>query len=264
MRNARTPRFYHEGELQAHSQLQLSKKASHHLVTVMRTKENDRIELFNGDGYNYSAVVTSGGQRSPGKQAELQIDECNKANSESSLSLTLVQAISRGDRMDTSIRQSVELGVNHVQPIYSRHSVKPLDEKRTAKKIMHWNNIIISACEQSGRATIPTIEMPISLAQWLESASTDREQIKPPNTRVDCILSPYAQDTLAAHLSTQDQAPRSCALIIGPESGFDEDEINNAMASGVQSVLFGNRILRTETAGPACVAVLQSLLGDLK
>ena len=111
-RSARTPRFFHDAELQAHTELQLSKKASHHLMTVMRTKEKEKIELFNGDGNNYSAVVVSGGQRTPGKRTHLQIEECSKANTESPLPLTLVQALSRGDRMDTSIRQSVELGIN--------------------------------------------------------------------------------------------------------------------------------------------------------
>jgi 16S rRNA (uracil1498-N3)-methyltransferase len=265
-RSARTPRFFHEGELHAHSELQLTKKASHHLVTVMRTKENDSIELFNGDGYNYSAVVTSSGQRAPGKRAQLNIEGRDIANTESPLSLILVQAISRGDRMDSCLRQSVELGVTHVQPVYSRHSVKPYDEQRLEKKTTHWNNIIISACEQSGRATVPELGMPLSLTHWLENAASERSEINqnPPAQRTDYILSPHAEYTLAAHLSSQIRLPDSSALIIGPESGFDEDEINGAIVTGVQSVQFGKRILRTETAGPACVAVMQSILGDLR
>ena len=265
-RSARTPRFFHDGELHAQSELQLTKKASHHLVTVMRTKEDDSIELFNGDGYNYSAVVTSSGQRVPGKRAQLNIYARSKANCESPLSLTLVQAISRGDRMDSCLRQSVELGVTHVQPVYSRHSVNAYDEQRVEKKTTHWNNIIISACEQSGRAIIPKLGMPLSLTQWLENAAGERSDINknPLAQRTDYIFSPHAENTLASHLSSQTRIPSSCALIIGPESGFDEDEINGATVTGVQSVQFGNRILRTETAGPACVAVMQSLLGDLR
>ena len=265
-RSARTPRFFHDGELQAQTTLELSKKASHHLMTVIRMKENERIELFNGDGCNYTAVVVSGGQRTPGKRAQLHIEDCINANTESPLALTLVQALSRGDRMDTCIRQSVELGVTHVQPIYSRHSAKALDDQRTEKKITHWNNIIISACEQSGRATIPTVKYPISLTQWLAIAASERSEANATlsTQRTDFILSPHANNTLAAHLSEQTQQPGTCALIIGPESGFDEDEINEATTTGVQSVQFGHRILRTETAGPACIAVMQSMLGDLK
>jgi len=265
-RSARTPRFFHDGELQPHTELALSKKASHHLVTVMRTKERQRIELFNGDGYNYAAVVANTGQRVAGKRAQLNIEDRVKANTESALSLILVQAISRGDRMDICLRQSVELGVSHVQPIYSRHSAKPYDDQRLEKKAAHWNNIIISACEQSGRATIPELSIPVSLAQWLKHAANEREIINQDSSsqRIDYILSPNADLTLAGHLSSQTRPPNSCALLIGPESGFDEDEINSAFETGVESVNFGNRILRTETAGPACVAVMQSILGDLK
>lgn len=232
----------------------------------MRTKENDRIELFNGDGYNYTAIVTSSGQRTPGKRAQLNIEKRIKANTESPVSLILVQAISRGDRMDTCLRQSVELGVTHVQPIYSRHSAKPLDEQRIEKKLTHWHNIIISACEQSGRATIPKLETPDGLKHWLEKAASERAKSNSESStlRIDYILSPHAANTLAAHLSTQIELPKSCALVIGPESGFDQDEIDSATATGVQSVQFGNRILRTETAGPACIAVMQSMLGDLR
>ena len=265
-RSARTPRFFHNEELQANTDLQLSKKASHHLVTVMRTKENDKIELFNGDGYNYEAIVANTGQRVQGKRAELLIKDRVESNTESLLKLILVQAISRGDRMDTSIRQAVELGVSQIQPIYSRHSIKPLDDQRLAKKMEHWQNIIVSACEQSGRTKIPQLAAPQPISAWLQMNSEQRKTTPAdsPAARIDYILSPLAEDTLAAHLSAQTQAPGQCALIIGPESGFDEDEINTAITSRVQSVQFGNRILRTETAGPACIAVIQSIWGDLK
>jgi len=265
-RIARTPRFFHDGELRPHSELQLSKKASHHLATVMRMKENDSIELFNGDGFNYAATVTSSGQRASGKRARLNIQQRLKADTESPVSLILVQAISRGDRMDICLRQSVELGVTHVHPIYSRHSAKPLDQQRTEKKITHWNNIILSACEQSGRAKIPVVETPVSLHQWLDRAASERCKYNQDASRqrIDYILSPQAENTLATQLWSQTRPTTSCALVIGPESGFDEDEINDAVATGLHSIQFGNRILRTETAGPACIAVLQSKLGDLR
>lgn len=265
-RSARTPRFFHNGELHAHSELHLSKKASHHLVTVIRAKENQCIELFNGDGYNYSAVLSNTGQRLPGKCAQLTIEERNKANTESPVSLILVQAISRGDRMDTCLRQSVELGATQIQPVYSRHSAKALDEQRLQKKQSHWENIIISACEQCGRATIPALKAAVDLTQWLEQAAVERSKINTDSStqRIDYILAPNAKTTLGANLSAQTPQPTSCALIIGPESGFDEEEISYAITKGVQSVQFGNRILRTETAGPACMAVMQSMLGDLK
>lgn len=259
-RTARTPRFFHEGTIQANSELELSKKASHHLVTVVRTKTDDRIELFNGDGSNYSAVVIDTGQRSPGKRARLQILDCVEATTESSVSITLVQAVSRGDRMDITIRQAVELGVDRILPVYSRHSVKALDEKRTAKKMDHWQNIIISACEQSGRTRIPTLEAPKAFITLFEQ--TDATPVLEASTpSISLILAPTAERSLAE--SIQLDKVQHCSLYIGPESGFDEDEIHMAVCSGVQAVNFGKRILRTETAGPATIAVVQSLLGDL-
>ncbi len=261
-RTARTPRFFHEGELQPNSELELSKKASHHLITVVRTKLDDSIELFNGDGFNYRAIVTDTGQRNAGKRAILQVEQRAKATTESPVFITLVQAISRGDRMDTSLRQSVELGVNRIQPLYSRQSAKALDDKRTAKKMEHWQNIIISACEQSGRACVPHLETPISLTQWLAEQSAENQEHLVDNV-LNLILAPNAELTFAEHLNSRSPLSPHCSLLIGPESGFDEDEVDAAVSAGVRAVNFGARILRTETAGPASIAVVQSLWGDL-
>ncbi|MFK8075145.1 MAG: 16S rRNA (uracil(1498)-N(3))-methyltransferase [Granulosicoccus sp.] len=263
-RTARTPRFYHDGAIEEATELELSKKASHHLVTVVRTKKDERIELFNGDGNNYTAIVADTGQRSPGKRARLQIIDCKVASTESPIVTTLVQAVSRGDRMDITIRQAVELGVNRIQPIYSRQSAKALDEKRTAKKMEHWQNIVISACEQSGRARVPVLEQPQPLATLLEQKGhSPTAEGTSPERIVSLILAPNAESSFSELFSNRSAPVEHCALIIGPESGFDEDEIQMAMGSGVLAVNFGRRILRTETAGPATIAVVQSLLGDL-
>jgi len=271
-RAARTARFHHDGELQADTELTLSKAASHHLVTVLRTRQGDVIELFNGDGCHYLATVLDTGQRTPGKRAILQLQEARPANSESPVRITLLQGISRGDRMDTSIRQSVELGVNHVQPLYTRHAAKALDEKRTAKKVEHWQAILISACEQSGRASLATLAEPISLEQWLTALSTEPDVNVPAHT---FILDPTADESLVSHLygmkraaeepngSASDVAVHDLGLIIGPESGLDADEVELAIQAGVIPVTIGPRILRTETAGPACISMVQAILGDL-
>lgn len=265
-RTARTPRFYHDGSIDAATELELSKKASHHLVTVVRTKKDERIELFNGDGNNYTAIVTDTGQRSPGKRARLEIIDCKKASTESPIYTTLAQAVSRGDRMDITIRQAVELGVNRIQPIYSRQSVKALDEKRTAKKMEHWQNIVISACEQSGRARVPTLEHPQPLATFLEqqSNSAATEEVTSSEGQISLILAPNAESSFSDLFGERSASIQHCSIMIGPESGFDEDEIQMARRAGVLSVNFGRRILRTETAGPATIAVVQSLLGDLR
>ncbi len=272
-RTARVARFHHVGELQGNAELTLSKSASHHLVTVLRTRQGDVIELFNGNGFNYRATVLDTGQRTPGKCAQLHVQEATAALTESPVTITLIQAISRGDRMDTTLRQSVELGVNHVQPVHTRHSAKALDEKRNAKKQEHWHSILVSASEQSGRARLPTIAPPVTLEEALEALSANEH-----SAQLNYVLDPTASQSLPAHLRTircaescqtgsdalvSNRCTTSIGLIIGPESGLDADEIELAVTCGAQAVTIGPRILRTETAGPACIAITQAILGDL-
>jgi 16S rRNA (uracil1498-N3)-methyltransferase len=273
VRSARTARFHHVGELCTSSELTLSKNASHHLVTVLRMRQGDVIELFNGDGYNYQATLIDTGQRTPARCAVLQVHGSREALTESPVATTLVQAISRGDRMDTTIRQSVELGVACIQPVYTRHSARPLDEKRTLKKQEHWQSVVVSACEQSGRAILPALATPVTLEQWL----IESPACALPHHTV-CILSPVADQSLVSHLGRY--LPRDSheslhdnslavgtgiriALIIGAESGLDADETAMAISAGAHAVKVGPRILRTETAGPACIALVQATLGDL-
>lgn len=257
----RIPRFHHAGELADHQQLTLSKTATHHLVTVLRAREGDVIELFNGDGNNYRATVLDAAVRGAGKSATLQLHESTDAQTESPVQILLVQAISRGDRMDTTIRQSVELGVNRIQPVFTRHSARALDEKRSAKKQEHWQSIIVSACEQSGRALVPTLAEPVMLAAWLEERA-----LADPSQQPLYVLAPQAHASLTARLRSQHGNAREQALtglIVGPESGLDDDEIAQACSVGAEAVSLGPRILRTETAGPTCVALVQATLGDL-
>jgi len=166
--------------------------------------------------------------------------------------------------MDSSIRQAIELGATSIQPIYSRHSAKVLDEKRTQKKMEHWQNIIISACEQSGRARVASLSLPVDLGQWIKNqqrANTGSEVDH--ENKVNVILSPTATQSLSSFITQRTTPLSACGLIIGPESGFDHDEIEAAVNGGIVDVQFGTRVLRTETAGPAAIAVLQSLAGDL-
>lgn len=264
-RNARVARFYHSGELRSECELTLAKSASHHLITVLRIRRNDVIQLFNGDGYNYRATVLDTGQRAKGKCAVLEVHERVAGMNESPLCVTLVQAISRSDRMEVSLRQSVELGVRRIQPVYSRHSVKSLDEKRTLKKKEHWQSIIVSACEQSGRSILPSLATPITLQDWLESRLQANGGVNANSgaQRIDYMLAPGAACSLSTHVSGLNFLPTAIGILIGPESGFDSDEIECAISSGVQAVSFGPRILRTETAGPAAITSLQTTFGDL-
>ncbi len=260
-RRARVARTYYAGSLQQGTELQLDKKTSHHLLTVMRMKVGESIILFNGDGFDFHATLISGTRQSASRLAVLKIDTCSPGMPESELTVTLVQCVSRPERMDISLRQAVELGVSCIQPVYSRHSAKPGDESRALKKQQHWQSIVISACEQSGRCVVPTLLETISYDQWLaQTLGTDSTHY---------VLSPTATQSLTQHAHNQisgfgESNATKATLIIGPESGLDPDEIDAAVQVGAVPVHLGNRILRTETAGPACITLLQSILGDLR
>lgn len=256
-RTARVGRFYHDGAIQVESDLTLDKQASHHLTTVLRSKSGDDVVLFNGDGYDYPATLINAAERGSSKHVVLRVHKQQKGIPESPLEVTLVQCVSRPERMDISLRQAVELGVNCIQPVYSRHSLKPSDEKRALKKSMHWQSIVISACEQSGRAVVPTLKDSLSYLQWVQQSHDEHSII--------FVLDPLAKQSLtqAAREWNTNTGRSKITLIIGPESGLDPQEINEAIQQGAKPVTLGPRILRTETAGPACIVLLQSFLGDL-
>lgn len=258
-RRARIARFYHDGVLQPDTQLTLDKQASHHLVTVLRTQPGDQLVLFNGDGNNYPASLLETSGRNASKAAHLHIESCQPGLPDSALAITLVQCVSRPERMDICLRQAVELGVSAIQPLYSRQSIKVNDAKRAQKKQEHWQSIVISACEQSGRSTLPNLADALSYSEWLaQPMDTD-------NTHF--ILSPTATESLTQRANSMAQGSAyagNVSLIIGPESGLDTDEIQQAVDAGASAVNLGNRILRTETAGPAGITLLQCLLGDLR
>lgn len=256
-RQARTARFYQAGAITPGEQLTLDKQSSHHLNTVLRARVNDNVILFNGDGADYLATIVEAAQRGAAKYTVLQIEQRLPGVPDSPMHITLVQCVSRAERMDISLRQSVELGVNRIQPVYSRYSVKAGDEKRTDKKQQHWQSIVTSACEQSGRSTLPELMPAMSYERWLTSINQQYNLY---------ILAPSARHTLSTLIATaaDSKLPRAASLIIGPESGLDEDEIDLAEKAGAIPVQLGQRILRTETAGPAAIAILQALSGDLQ
>ena len=258
-RSARVGRFYYDGAIQVESDLILDKQASHHLITVLRSKSGDHVMLFNGDGYDYPATIVNAAERGSAKHVVLRVRKQQSGIPESPLRVTLVQCVSRAERMDISLRQAVELGVNCIQPVYSRHSQKPGDEKRSLKKSLHWQSIVISACEQSGRAAVPTLNDSLSYPQWVQNLQPHDDK------NITFVLDPLAKQSLSQAAREWHTNTEQCevTLIIGPESGLDPQEINEAIANGAQPVTLGPRILRTETAGPACIVLLQSLLGDL-
>ena len=240
----RISRIYTDQALSPDSKLELGQKTSHYLSRVLKLRVGSPLVLFNGDGYDYAAELMSATKNG----AECLVSARLPAVAESGLAITLVQAISRGERMDLSLQKATELGVAAIQPITSERVEVKLDPRREEKRLLHWKRVIISACEQSGRACVPAMHAPVSLDDWIAGSQ-------------DClrlVLDPQSDQALTGQ--TLDQS--IVELLVGPEGGFSEPELNRLKIAGVKPVSIGPRILRTETAGPAAVAVLQCMGGD--
>ncbi|MFK7890161.1 MAG: 16S rRNA (uracil(1498)-N(3))-methyltransferase [Granulosicoccus sp.] len=270
-RAARTPRFFTPEAIQCNTKMLLEKKIAHHLVTVLRAKQGDSLLLFNGDGHDYRATLAETGQRGSGKSAVLHIHDRSPVHSESTQRICLAQCISRTDRMEISLRQAVELGVSHIQPLNSRHTGKTPDPERDKKRHAHWQSIIISACEQSGRATVPAIDRARDFSDWIEDEEQPRKDTYSDQVlsgTPSFVLSPTADQSLSELLHAYKQRSgngyRAVRLVVGPESGLAAAEIQMAVDCGWLEANLGPRILRTETAGVTAVTLIQSVLGDLR
>lgn len=240
----RQSRIYTTQSLNAGSTLDVEARAGHYLANVLRISVGDSLVLFNGDGKDYTGEV----QKVRKQEVTVNLLSAHVCHTESPLHLTLVQAISKGERMDYCVQKAAELGVNVLQPIFSRRVAVKLDAKRQDKRLAHWQAVAISACEQSGRATIPEVSPPLSLSDWLE-ADFAGERL---------VLAPQAPNKL---FGFKPEGSR-IALLTGPEGGFDDDEVQQAINAGCLALSMGPRILRTETAGPVALALLQAIAGD--
>lgn len=238
-------RVYLPGPWAEGQTLPLPEPAHRHLIQVLRLRDGDTVAVFDGAGHEAPARLTDIGKRS----GSLQLGAVTTPNRESPLDITLLQCVSKGDRMDYTLQKAVELGVTRIQPLRSERSVVKLDAERWEKKRLHWEGVIISACEQSGRTRLPPL-LPVT---DLESGLTDL-----PADRLKLTLLPGATTSLR-----QLPAPTAgIALLIGPEGGLSSAEAARAQAAGFVAVHLGPRILRTETAGVATLAALQALWGD--
>jgi 16S rRNA (uracil1498-N3)-methyltransferase len=217
----------------------------HYLARVLRLSPGAPLILFNGDGKDYAGQVTDIQRRS----ICVKLSEARPLQNESDLKITLVQAISRGERMDHSLQKATELGVFCIQPVISQRVEVRLDENRRAKRKSHWQGVVVAACEQSGRAVVPEVKAPVSLLDWL--AMSDHSP--------RLMLEPSAKTRLSSFPVTAS----AVSILVGPEGGFDAEEAKALKAGGLTAVSLGPRVLRTETAGPAAIAVLQAAAGDL-
>lgn len=226
--------------------LSLPENAFRHLVQVLRMQAGESLVVFDGRGGEYVAVIESVAKRG----AVLAVGAYREVDRESPLAVTLVQGISKGERMDWTLQKAVELGVSAVVPVVTERCNVSLDRERQDKKREHWLGVMVSACEQSGRTRVPVLHPVQRLADWLaQPAEGPRVMLDPDG---DVALPDLAAD--GAHLS----------LVIGPEGGLSANELALGAAAGCRRARLGPRILRTETAGVAALAVLQANIGDLR
>lgn len=239
-------RFYNNSPLAINATAILSESAAAHAIKALRLSVGDNIMLFNGDGFDYSCILIELKKNA----ATAQVNGAQQIDNESPLSIKLLQGISSGDRMDFTIQKAVELGVKEIQPINTQRSVVKLNAERAEKRTEHWQNIAISACEQSGRAVVPKVLAPIALDKWLSQNPQSND------TRI--LLNPVGATRLA-EITTP---TADIQLLIGAEGGLSPAEITLAGSQGFQSIVLGPRILRTETAALTAISAMQALWGD--
>ena len=239
-------RFYHSNPLGLNQIITLDEFASHHALRVMRVKVDDFLILFNGDGFEYRGRVSDINK----KTINVEILSKEKNNSESSININLFQSISSNEKMDMVIQKATELGVSSIQPIFTSRSTIKLSLDRTKKRLIHWKQVSISACEQSGRSKIPTIKSPIEFDQISEGIKTNS---------LNLLLHP---DNLEESSNLPNEYSRDINIFIGPEGGFSQDEVLLLKKQNCINIKLGPRILRTETTPLAIIAILQYKYGD--
>lgn len=229
------------------SALELDADKARYLSRVLRLRCGDTLSVFDGRGSEFRATITAIGKSS----ATLSVDQEIETATESGLRVHLVQGISRGERMDFVVQKATELGVKRITPVLTEFGVVKLDTARAEKRREHWQKVAASACEQCGRVRLPLIDTPVPLKHWFGG--------KPQQVDTELILKPGATTPLARIESPKTKV----CVLVGPEGGFSDGEFEDARIAGFRSVSLGPRVLRTETAAVAALAVLQTLWGDL-
>ena len=231
------PRFFIETELAVNTEIELTETVFHHWVKVLRAQTGERATLFNGQGGEYEAELIEISKKS----ATVQIHTFNPANRSPKFKALLGQVMSKGDRMDYAIQKAVELGVSEIQLLTSERCEMRLKYDRDQKKLDHWQGIAIAACEQCGLNIVPKILAPVALHQWLDSQLPETKLVLAPNKDEINVLSKATPDL---------------ALLIGPEGGLSEAEIESANEKGFMNWCIGERVLRTETAPVVALSIL--------
>jgi 16S rRNA (uracil1498-N3)-methyltransferase len=235
-----TPQALIQGE-----ELVITGQTAHHLAHVLRVRSGASVQVFDGKGCEHRACVTTIKRTG----IMLEIAEPVAAQQESSLDITLLQGITRNDRMDLILQKAVELGVKTIQPIWMQRSQAHMKGTRIEKRVTHWLGVIIGACEQCGRATVPHLSEPMNFTDCMLAQDTSCLRF---------LLQPGSTTGLGA-VTVSD---KKIHLLVGPEGGLNTDEQSLAKSAGFTGIHLGQRILRTETAALAALAGMQALWGD--
>ena len=241
----RVTRIYTGQELRGNTSITLEPEPSQHVSRALRMRVGDKLILFNGHSGEYPAEITEISK----KKVRVTTGAHQARECESGLDIHLGIAISRGDRMDWIVQKATELGVNTLTPLFTEHAGVKLPAERADKKNRHWRQIAISACEQCGRNRLPAIQPLRDVGEWLATTRAERK---------------FVLHHRAEPVGEAGAAPASIALLVGPEGGLSAAEIDAAKQAGYLPLRLGRRILRTETAPLAAIAILQGRWGDMR
>jgi len=244
----RIPRIYQATPLKTGDSITLDAQAATHVARVLRLKQHDQIIVFNGQGGEYVGVIADIDKRS----VKVTLENYQQPQTESPLHISLVQGISRSERMDYTLQKSIELGVSEICPVTTQHISVHLDTVRAQKKRIHWQGVVNSACEQSGRDRVPEVHELVPLQSCVEKISAGQDQSM-------LVLDHRASTTLNQVSMTKNNR---IIMVVGPEGGLSDEERDWLVGKGFTAVSMGPRVLRTETAALAAIAVMQSLWGD--
>ncbi len=241
----RLNRVYLDAPLSSGSRASLTGSAAGHVTRVLRLKPGEPLTLFNGTGREFEGTVLE----ARGDAVTVEVGAAHAVDRESPLPLVLVQGVSRSERMDLTVQKATELGVTRLVPVLTERSVVKLDAAQAARKLAHWRAIAIAACEQSGRNRPPEVQLPLTYRDFIR---------KEPEVPTRLLLSPQA----SVRMADLPRPPAGVMVLIGPEGGLSPQEQEQALAAGFIGVRLGPRVLRTETAALAALALLQREFGD--
>lgn len=246
----RVPRIYQDRPLVLGEKIELDKPAVVHVMTVLRLGLKDKIILFNGDGDEYPADIVEARHH----HVSVLIRDKIASSKEAPINIHLGQVISKAERMDYTLQKATELGVNQITPLFSTRCDLHFKGEREERKMIHWQRVLVAACEQCGRNQLPRLLAIQQLKDWLRNANNANNAIMETKLFLDHQSEQSLKDISIGN---------SVGILVGPEGGFTFEEKQYAIEQGFTGITLGPRILRTETAGLVGISLIQFLAGDL-